>query len=199
MNIMNAVNMKIFEVVALCLICSTAWGQVPSQGRRSYLTQDSQLLGESVQFHDLVLARPLSFMPLVDSLHTLMQTRINAVKTDSLEYEIGPVFQDSLGSMILASRITNCAPDPQFGCISRYIPVAERNGEPAYTIRGLMMDGIELREYRFIASGFIVRQVFIQSPSHIFKLDFLIKGVWTQAMIKTYESVVASLGFSAEG
>lgn len=196
---MQNVAMKFIGVVVLCLVFSSAWGQASGQSRRSYLTHDAHLLGESVQFHDLVLARPLSFAPLADSLHSLMQTQINAVKTDSLEYEIGPVFQDSSGSTILASRITNCVPDPQFNCISRYIPVPERNGEPAYSIRGLVMDGMELREYRFVSSGFIVRQVFLQSPRHLFKLDFLIKGVWTQELIKTYESVVASLGFAAEG
>ena len=57
------------------------------------------------------------------------------------------------------------------------------------------MDLVVLREYLFIRSGYIVRQLFTHSARRVYKIDFLVKGTWSKRMIHTYESTISSIRF----
>ena len=171
----------------------TAAGQ--EQGRSSFFVHDQTLLKPPARFGDIEIGFPQNFSPLPDSLRLVLEKQNNQAGLDGFVYQIHAIQRDSLGNAIALSQILDRIPDPEFTYLARYVPLASDGKKLEYSARQLVMDPVVLREYRFIRSGYIVRQLFTHSPRHVYKIDFLVKGPWSKNMIHTFESVISSIRF----
>ena len=107
---------------------------------------------------------------------------------DGFEYEIGTAQKDSLGNIIVLSRVLNPSPAPDFGFLKDYLP----SKTAQHSVRRLIMDALEFREYSFLHSGFAVKQLFTQSPANVYRIDFLAKESIPDRLAEVYESMVSS-------
>ena len=185
-------------VVRLSLIfflLLTCWQAAGQEKRSSSFVHDQSLLKSPERFGDIEIAFPQEFNPLPDSLRLALEKQSNQGGLDGFVYQIQAIQRDSLGNAIALSHILDRRPDAEFAYLERYVPLASDGKKLEYSVRQLVIDPIVLREYRFIRSGYIVRQLFTHSPRNVYKVDFLVKGSWSRNMINTFESVVSSIRF----
>ena len=163
---------------------------VEKKGRSTFIADNPSLL-KSFYFHDLKISLPKNSTALSDTIKQGLQQQMEASSPSGFEYEVGLVHADTSGNLYAVSRIKNAVPDSGFAYLKAYSPGAA--GE--FKLRKLILDPVILREYGFVKSGYIVRQLFVHSSKNVYEIDFLVSSVWSAEMIETYESVLASVGF----
>ncbi len=175
-----------------CVVASSAADETQT-GHLASLAHDRALLREAARFGALELAFPKACAALPDSLRQVMETRANQANRHGFQYEIKHFCGLAAGHAFVLSRIVDQEPSADFAYLAGYEPVERRSEDDFLRVRSLYSEAVALREYSFVRSGFIVRQVFVQTPVAVYQLDVLIRKAWTGAMIKTYESVLSSI------
>jgi hypothetical protein len=165
-------------------------------GYASDYSYNQALLGAPTSFRALNLAFPKTFQALSDSIRTALQAQSDSGSADIFRYEIGPVLVDSLGNAIAVNRVADLAPDAAWSFLRSYAPVSSDGKKLEFQAHRLHSDPLELVEYRFVRSGYIVRQLFVQSAQDVYQINFLVRGAWSPRVIETYESVVSSIYLS---
>ena len=178
------------------LVCFVlAWskvGEAQTSGSAS-LAYDRTLLQEATRFGALRLAFPKACYALTDSLRQVTEDRANQAKRPGFQYEIEHFCGFAEGHALVFSRIVDQEPSDDFGYLAGYEPVKRRSKEDILEVRSMYSGAVALREYSFERSGFMVRQVFVQTSEAVYQLDVLIRRAWTEVMEKTYESVLSSI------
>ena len=164
---------------------------IEKKGRSTFIADNPALL-KPFQFHDLEISLPKNSQALSDTIKQDLQKQMEASSPSAFEYEVGLVRADTSGNVYAVSRIKNAVPDSAFAYLKAYSPGTA--GE--FTLRKLILDPVVLREYGFVKSSYIVRQLFVQSSKNVYEIDFLVSSIWSPEMIETYESVLSSVGFS---
>lgn len=157
------------------------------------LAYDRTLLRDAVRFGALELAFPKACVALPDSLRQVIEEQANQANQHGFQYEIEHFCGFAAGHALVFSRIVNQEPSDNFAYLVRYEPVERRSEDDFLQVRSMYSGAVALREYSFVRSGFIVRQVFVQAPKTVYQLDVFIQKAWTDVMIKTYESVLSSI------
>ena len=179
-------------VAALIALCWVAAVEAQTTGRFAALAYDQTLLQATVRFGALELALPKSCAAVPDSLKQLMQAQVDQAKPHGFQYEVEHVCNSADGYALVLSSIVNLEPPFNFAYLEGYEPV-ESGLRDSLQVRSLDSGTVALREYSFVRSGVIVKQVFVETPAAVYQLDMLIRTKWTDSVSKTYESVLSSI------
>ena len=187
--------LKPVPVSAFLVCCVLAWSAavVAQTGHSASLAYDRALLQEATRFGALELAFPKACAALADSLRQAAEDGANQANRHGFQYRIEHFCGFAEGHTLVLSRILDQKPSADFAYLSGYEPVERRSEDDYLQVRSMNSGAVALREYSFVRSGFIVRQVFVQTPAAVYQLDVLIRKAWTGVMIKTYESVLSSI------
>ena len=161
-------------------------------GHSASLAYDRALLQSSTRFGALELAFPKACASMPDSLRQAAEDEANQANENGFQHRIEHLCGFSEGHAFVLSRIVDQEPSADFAYLTGYQPVERRSEDDFLQVRSMNSGAVALREYSFVRSGFIVRQVFVQTPVAVYQLDVLIRKAWTGVMIKTYESVLSS-------
>lgn len=192
--IQRDVVLKPAPVSAFLVGCALSWA-APAQtqtGHSASLAHDRGLLQEATRFGALELAFPKSCASMPDSLRQAAEDEANQANRRGFQFKIEHFCGFPEGHALVLSRIVDQEPSADFAYLTGYQPVERRSEDDFLQVRSMNSGAVTLREYSFVRSGFIVRQVFVQTPVAVYQLDVLIRKAWTGVMIKTYESVLSS-------
>ena len=184
--------LAIAPFLACFVLAGSHAGEAQTRGPAS-LVYDRTLLQEATRFGALTVAFPKACSALPDSLRQLTEDRANQARRHEFQYEIEHFCGFVEGHALVFSRIVDQEPSADFAFLAGYEPVEGLSKEDLLQVRSMYSGAVALREYSFERSGFMVRQVFVQSPEAVYQLDVLIRRAWTEVMVKTYESVLSSI------
>ena len=187
--------MKPVPVSAFLVCCALFPGAAAETqtGHSASLAHDRRLLQEATRFGALELAFPKACAALPDSLRQAAEDEANQANRHGFQYQIEHFCGFAEGHALVLSRIDDQEPSVDFAYLAGYEPVKRRSEDDYLQVRSMNSGAVALREYSFVRSGFIVRQVFVQTPVAVYQLDVLIQKAWTGVLIKTYESVLSSI------
>ena len=183
---------KVSSFLACCVLSSSAAAETQT-GHSASLAYDRALLQEATRFGALELAFPKACAALPDSLRQAAEGGANQANRHGFQYQIEHFCGFPEEHALVLSRIVDQEPSPDFAYLAGYQPVERRSEEDHLQVRSMNSGAVALREYSFVRSGFILRQVFVQTPAAVYQLDVLIRKAWTGVMIKTYESMLSSI------
>ena len=178
----------------LLVLCGLGWAagtEAQTTGRLASLTHDRALLQERARFGALELAFPRSCAAWPDSLRQTMEAWANQARPHGFRYEVEHACGFAGGDAVLSS-IVNLEPPLNFAYLEGYEPV-ERGPGDSLQVRSLASGEVALQEYSFSRSGFVVKQVFVETPGTVYQLDILIRDSWTDSLARAYESVLSSI------
>ena len=147
-----------------------AWsivGETQTRGPAS-LVYDRTLLQEATCFGQLRLAFPKACSALPDSLRQETEDRANQSRRHGFQYGIEHFCGFAEGHVLVFSRIVNQEPSADFSFLAQYEPVERLSKENFLEVRSMYSGAVALREYSFERSGFLVRQVFVQTPEAVY-------------------------------
>ena len=168
-------------------------------GHSASLAHDRGLLQRSTRFGALELAFPKACAAMPDSLRQGAEDEANQANRGGFQHKIEHFCGFAEGHALVLSRIVGQEPSADFAYLAGYQPVERRSEDDYLQVRSMNSGAVALREYSFVRSGFIVRQVFVQTPAAVYQLDVLIRKAWTGSVIKTYESVLSSIHIVPRG
>ena len=169
----------------------SAGAEAQTTGRVASLTYDRTLLQERARFGALELAFPTACAAWPDSLRRTLEAGVNQARPHGFQYEVEHACGFVGGDAVLSS-IVNRKPPFNFAYLEGYEPVAQGPGD-SLRVRSLASGEVALQEYSFSRSGFVVRQVFVETPGTVYQLDMLIRDAWTDSVSRVYESVLSSI------
>ena len=184
--------MKPGPLSAFLVCCALSSAAAETQtGQSASLAHDRNLLLTATRFGALELAFPKACAAMPDSLRKAAEDEANQANRHGFQYKIEHFCGFPEGHALVLSRIVGQEPSTDFAYLTGYQPVERRSGDDYLQVRSMNSGAVALREYSFVRSGFIVRQVFVQTPAAVYQLDVLIRKAWNGVMIKTYESVLS--------
>ncbi len=142
----------------LLVLCGLGWAagtEAQTTGRLASLTHDRALLQERARFGALELAFPRSCAAWA-----------NQARPHGFHYEVEHACAFAGGDAVLSS-IVNLEPPFNFTYLEGYEPV-ERGSRDSLQVRSLASGEVALQEYSFSRSGFVVKQVFVETPGTVY-------------------------------